>query len=43
MHNFTVAIVDCNYVFCLLQSNHHQAVYPKVQKGNQNNNGDVTS
>ena len=27
MLNFNVAIVDCSYLFQLLQSNHHQAVY----------------
>ena len=32
MLNFIVAIVDCSYMFLLLQSNHHQAVYQKVKQ-----------
>ena len=31
MHNFDVAIVDCSYIFRLLQSNLHQAVYQKCK------------
>jgi len=27
-----VAIVDCSYMFRLLQNNHHQAVYGKYKK-----------
>jgi hypothetical protein len=26
VHNFNVAVVDCSYMFWLLQNNHHQAV-----------------
>ena len=33
MHNFNVAIVDCNYMFQQLQSNHHQTVYQTCKKG----------
>ena len=32
LHNFNLAIVDCSYMFRLLQSNHHQAVYQKVKQ-----------
>jgi len=31
MRNFIVAIVDCSYMFRLLKSNHHQAVYQKYK------------
>jgi hypothetical protein len=32
VHNFSEAIVDCSYMFRLLQSDHHQAVYQKYKK-----------
>jgi len=32
MHSFNVAIVDCSYMFRLLHSTHHQAVYQKRKK-----------
>ena len=32
MHNFTVAILDCSYMFWLLQSNDHHTVYQKYKK-----------
>jgi hypothetical protein len=32
MHNFNVAIVDCSYMFRLLESNHHQDVYQTYKK-----------
>ena len=31
VNNFKVEIVDCSYMFRLLQSNHHQAVYQKYK------------
>jgi len=31
MHNFGLAIFDCSYMFRLLESNHHQAVYQKYK------------
>jgi hypothetical protein len=39
MHNFTVAIVEYSYMFWLLQSNHHQAVYQKYKKEIRNTMG----
>jgi hypothetical protein len=33
-HNLNVVIVDCSYMFQLLQSDHHHAVYQKCKKGN---------
>ena len=32
MHNFNVDIVDCSYVFRLLQNKHHQDVYREYTK-----------
>jgi len=32
MHNLNVTIVDCSYVFRLLESNHHQVVYREYRK-----------
>jgi hypothetical protein len=32
MHNFNVAFLDHSYMFRLLLSNHHQAVYWKYNK-----------
>ena len=32
MHIFNVAVVDCSYMFWLLQSDHHQDVYQKCKK-----------
>jgi hypothetical protein len=32
MHSFNVAIVECCYMFRLLQSNHSQALYQKYKK-----------
>jgi len=32
MHNFNVAIVDCRYLFRLLENNHHQTVYQTYKK-----------
>jgi hypothetical protein len=31
MRDFIVTIVDCSYMFRLLQSNRHQAVYQKYK------------
>jgi hypothetical protein len=39
MHSFAVAIVDNIYMFWLLQSNHHQAVYHKYRKEIRNTMG----
>jgi len=39
MHNFTAATVEYGYMFWLLQSNHHQAVYLKYKKEIRNTMG----
>jgi len=32
IHNFNVEVVDCSYMFRVLQNNHHQFVYEKCKK-----------
>jgi len=31
IYNFNVEILDCSYMFRVLQNNHHQAVYEKCK------------